>query len=354
MKKKNKKFPFAWFLVIFAVLYMLIAVKPTKNAMQLVPQWTIDISTQHSVLTTGEDKPFKIGRQMGYYTSDGAISFIKSVEEKGIVSSDYMAIFSSDAQEIPVLGSDGILKTTVKAAGFPFFDEDRIFLFAPTGNAFSRFNDTGNLLWSYENYAPITAFYSNSSGLVVGYADGNITAFSLDGDILQSYYPGGSEYEIILGATISNSGRYTACISGIDSQRIVVSNIKENTDKIVFHEYIENFVQTQTLIQFSSNEQYVFANAKDSLIVVDLKDGVSKNIDIVGRIVAIKEVGNGSFFFALSKNRGVNTITIFNSDVYQVGTFSFDGNDAFIDSDLENIYIGYDSKISKLKILQEK
>ncbi len=354
MKKKNKRFPIAGFLIIFALAYMLFAAKQPKNAIQLVPEWTIDI-TQQSLTSSGlNTKPFKLGNRMGYYTSSGLLSFVQSIEQKGVISSDYMAVFSPDVQEVEVLGPDGLKKSLISDVGFPYFDDERIFLFAPTGNSFSMYNENGDVVWSYENYAPITSFYSNSKGVIVGYADGNITAFSLEGDIVQDYYPGGSEYEIIFASTMSESGRYTACLSGVDAQRIVVSDIEGNTNKVVFHKYVENPVFEQSLIQFSSNDQYVFVNENNVLTVVDVKKGTAKTISLIGKIITIKEINNGEYFFVLSKGREENTVTIFNNNMYQVGEFDFAGQNAFLDSDVDSIYIGFDTKISKIYIDNEQ
>ncbi len=350
MKINKKNFSLIGLLILFSLVYLLLATKPARNSLQLEPQWTIEVSEEAVVVSSSQARPFKMGQLMGYYTADGTVSSFQILEERGSISSHYYAPFSSSASQTPFFTSSGLQSGILEKAGFPFFEDNRIFLFSPTGNSFSSYNADGKESWFYEGYAPITAFFSNDEGVVVGYADGKVIVFDLEGHIRQEFYPGGSEYEIIFGASLSQSGRYVACLAGLDLQRIVISDIVGNTSKIIFHEYIEEAVLEQSFVYFSENEEYVFANVKDSLVVVNLDEKKSQRLPVPGKVISIKEVRSGDYYFVLSKNREEGTVTIFNTNMYKVGSFSYEEKNSFIDSDGEHMYIGNGTTISKMYV----
>lgn len=353
MKINDKNFSLTPLLIIFAVLYMIFAVKPVNRALQLEPQWTIDITdAQVKPSTTEKLLPFKLGTTMGYYTRDGTIAFLYPFDQKAVISPSYWARFSADAKQTPFFTMEGEQSGVLQRAGFPFFDENRIFLFHPGGNSFSAYEANGSETWTYEDYVPITTFSSTSAGSIAGFADGKLVAFDSQGNIIQSFYPNGSNYEIIFGAALSENGEYTACLSGVDAQRIVISQIGENQSKIIFHEYLENDLYEQTLVQFSFNSQYAFFNAKDTLVVVDIRKKSSVKIPIDGKILTITEVSDDDIYFVLSKNRNTYTVTMLTEGIYKMGSFSFEGSSAFLYSDNNDVYIGYDERISKIRLRQ--
>ncbi len=357
MKINKKTFPFIGLLIFFSVVYMFVAVKPTRNAFHFDPKWTIDVtdvSSETLVPTSSHDKPFKLGSYIGYYSPEGGVSSIQTLEERGAISNHYMAPFSSNANNISFYVPDGQVSGVLEGSGFPFFDEDRIFLFLPTGSSFSVHSSNGKEKWRYENYVPITAFHSNEEGVVAGYADGKIVVFSPEGRIRHEFYPGGSEYEVIFGASLSASGKYVACLSGLDNQRVVISDVGGSKSKITLHTYVENQTIEQSLVYFSANEKYVFSGVKNSVIIVNLDTKEEMHVDIKGKVITIKEVYNGEYYFVLSKDREQSTISVLNENLYKVGSFSFEEENTFLDTDEENVYIGNGTTISKIYINQER
>ncbi len=353
MKINKKNVPFVGILILFSVLYVFFAIKPARNSLQFIPQWTIDIDVDAIAPTNSQVFPFKLGQKIGYYTPDGAIASMHILEEKGVVSNHFYAPFSTNAEEIDFFTASGDKAGVIQNAGFPYFVDDRIFLFYPSGNAFSFHSTDGTEQWSYENYVPITAFYSNINGIVAGYADGSVIVFDLKGNVLQEFSPGGSEYEIIFAASMSPSGRYVACLSGLDKQRVVVFDIEGSTGKIIFHEYVEEPVYDQRLVYFSNDEQYVFINAKDSVIIVDIETKVEKRIPVNGKVISVKEIFDGEYYFVLSKDRDTSTVSVYNKHLYTVGSFTFDGKNSFIHTDNEFIYVGSENTISKILVKKE-
>lgn len=234
--------------------------------------------------------------------------------------------------------------------GFPYFTDSAAYLFLPGGMAFSQINDDGTKSWSYEYTAPITSFSDSASGCTAGYADGRLIFFNTEGEIVFSTKPGGSDYEIILGAAVSGDGACTACISGLGQQRFVLYKTAANQTKIVFHEYLEGNLREQTFVKYSDYRNRVFANEKNGLLVVDTEQLTSTHIALEGKILDIKELENANLYAVLTRNDGSFTIYLFEGDSALLGSFSFEASFACISTDSDSLYVGRDSEISKLEI----
>ncbi len=321
---------------------MLIAVKPMKKNIQLEPVWTIDVLSASQGTTETEIFPFKLGETIGYFTPSGKIFTIKHLDpnQKAAISKELYACYENNSTSIDFYFPKGKTGIAIKTAGFPYFDDDRIFILHPNGTSFSVHNKDGRERWRFEYYCPITSIGSNNDSVAVGYADGIIVIFDNYGNKIHEIQPAGSEFEVIFGTGISNSSSYVACISGVDTQRLIISDIRESTNKIIYHEYVEKEVFEQSLVQFSENEEYVFFNPNGNLVAVSIEEKKSAKIPVAGKIMQIKEVLNGEYYFVLSKNDGIATVTILNENMYTVGDFSFTDEKAFIDTDLNSLYVG--------------
>lgn len=353
MKIKKNSISFAIIIVLSVIVYILLSVKPIKNNIQLEPVWTIDVTKAPHDTRESNLFPFVLGGNVGYFTASGNVTTIKPIEEsqRVAISKEFYASYPNNAESISFYFPKGNTATVIERAGFPFFEEDRIFLLHPNGTSFSSHNKDGSEKWSFEYYCPITSINSSMNNVVVGYADGKIMVLDNNGRNTHEIKPAGSEHEVIFGVGVSDSSKYVACISGVNKQRIVISDITGTTSKIIYHEYIDSEVFEQSLVQFSENEKYAFFNERDSLIAIDLEVKKSITIPVLGKIMQIKEINNGEYYFVLSKNDGKATVTILNNNIYTVGSFSFNNEKAFIDTDLHSLYVGNGNEVSKINVV---
>lgn len=79
-----------------------------------------------------------------------------------------------------------------------YIDEDRFYLFEPGGSAVKQYGADGKPRWRYLHTAPITAFHSTKGGTIIGFSDGKLVAVDAAGNVLSDFYPGGSDYQVIL------------------------------------------------------------------------------------------------------------------------------------------------------------
>ena len=348
--------------LVFAVFYIIIAARPLRAEIQFVPAWTIDLEAytkSKTVEATEEDfanaVSFKLGQNLGYFTPEGKVLNYITFPYKATISNDSYTLYGTSSEEMQITSPENKEIGRIKVTGFPYFTEDRKFIFLPGGSGFSKLDETGEVKWTYEGFAPITAFSSSKTGTVAGFATGAVIGFDNEGNITHNYNPGGSNYEVILGVAISESSTYIATLSGQGGQRFVISK-KSGKDygahtSIVFYKSMSEELNRQVLIKFSRDEKKVFYSNANGIGIVDCKSFKNTEIPIKGKILSILESGSGNEVFILSKEGKTYTVsTIESFDAYQ-GSFSFDAESAYIACKDESIFIGRDGKISRIDII---
>lgn len=356
MEKKIKKLVLPC-CIAFCIVYVFVAVYPLSKEIQFEPVWTVDATRVTKFdEDTDMDKlyenaiPFKMGQTAGYFTNDGQILNLVPFPYKATVAPANYAIFGMNAKNTPLYNPKGEKIGEIANSGFPFFDGNRRFLFLPGGSSFASLGETGEINWDYEYFAPITAFSSSLDGTVAGFADGVIVSFTPDGQVDQRFTPGGSEFPVILGVGISDSGNYIASVSGQNEQRFIIAKKIDGHTSVIFHKFLETPVNGQVLVKFSKNENFVYFGCKEKLGVVDCKSLRSAEIPVSGSIISIKESDSDGTVFVLSKKDGTYSVSVIEPFAVFAGTFSFNAESAFIGVKGNSLFVGRDSKISRIDI----
>lgn len=336
--------------VICSVFYIIFALRPLSTELHMTPEWSQDISRKEESHEGDNFIPFRLGQDLGYFTEDGRIVYKTTFPFKASISEKYWTVYGPDNTSALIYNPDGSEKTRLNAAGFPFIDKDNIFVFLPGGNAFAKYDNNGKELWRYESYAPITAFSSAGKASAAGFADGSLVSFNEDGKVDQSFFPGGSGTQVILGTAVSPDGSLLACLSGLNPQRFVLSEKNEGHSKIIFHEYLEKDCARQVLVKFNSNSDTVYYNYQGGLGIVNVKSRKSSHVPLQGKIIQIEESSVEKLVFVLSRNAEKWTVTCLEPFDNIAGNFSFDAEKAFIQVRGNKLFVGKDNKISCLSI----
>ncbi|MBP3365765.1 MAG: hypothetical protein J6K96_02090 [Treponema sp.] len=346
-KKKHSPLPAA---SVFCALYIIFSMRPTGSEIHFTPEWTVDISSAQEYDGSEELIPFRLAQTIGYFSDSGKICSSVAFPFKAAISKNYYALFGANSTQAKLFFPDGTEAGIISEAGFPFFEDDRIYVMQPGGTSFVQCDTQGNRLWGFESYSPLTAFASSSGGTAAGYADGTVISFLPDGKPGQKFSPGGSAVGVILGAGISEDGNRIACVSGQDRQRFIVAEKNKAHSKIIYHEYLESDLNRQTLVRFSKNSDFVYFNGKDCLGIVNLRKAASKKIPVKGKISQIEFSSSDDLTFVLSKEENTYTVTVLESFIYPMAQFSFEGSCSFIQTKDDMLFIGHDTKISRISI----
>ena len=341
----------------FLALYTFLAPRPLSRELQLSPQWTTSI-LQPNPEKAGSGTvqlPFRLGQNMGYFTQDGQITVMESFPFQAAISESYRAAYAPDSARTPVYELETSTEAPlpdfyIEGAGFPFFSDDRIYLFAPGGYGLSQHTRAEGQLWQFEHSAPIVTLSSSPAGTAVGYADGTVFVFSGAGELVQTFEPGGSAHPIILGTALSPSGNQLACVSGIDRQRFVLTQQRNGVNKVVYHTYLEADQREPVLVQFSKDEGRVFYASGTGMGIVDCATLEHRNIPVEGSLLAIEECAENSLLCVLTKASGRYNVYFIKNNGTLIGHFGFEAQSAFITVVNEALYVGRDTQISKINI----
>lgn len=351
--KKRRKLLVPLF-VSLSLVYVIVAARPLRKELQFLPQWTVDATkvTAPDNADFSAAIPFRLGQTAGYFTADGSILRVITFPYKAAISPAYYAPYGTSDRSIAFFASDGTKAGDITRAGFPFFWEDKQYLFLPGGAAFAKLDGGGQVQWTYEGYAPITAFSSSQGGCVAGYADGTVVAFTDDGAVAQQFAPGGSAYPVILGADVSASGALVACVSGQDEQRLVIAKKSSNHTEIIHHEYLPEQATRQRVVRFSRDESTVYYDRADGIGVTDCKTGKSRCIPLRGNILSVQESDTSRTVFVLSKAGSTYTVHVIEPFAISAGSFSFEAQAACMMVRGDDLFVGRNGSISCIRMVR--
>ena len=337
--------------IIFSLLYIVLAATPLAKEYNYISEWKLDLTDPvlEQIPDEAQMIPFKLGQTMGYFTEEGKIALLRTYPQKSSISETYFTTYNTDASQTDFFSAYGNKVGTIMDAGFPYFENNRIYLMLPGGTSFSRCNQDGSIKWTNESVIPITAFSSNESYTIAGYADGDIRIVNnTDGSNVLTFNPGGSDYSVILGVDICKDGKYIASISGHDPQRFIITQRDKDQSKIIFHENLSGELNHRTLVKFNKDCTKVFYNYAGGFGIYDFKLKKSIKLPLTDRILDFQETEN--LLFLLGKTNNNYTIYILEKTNSLQGKFSFTADSAFIKTFGEVLYVGKDTTISKMTI----
>jgi len=340
-------------LLFFLVVYMLVAARPLADELHFQPTWTIDFSELTSTVpptSIDQAQGFILGTHYGWFTPDGVVGRLDATDFKVAISNHFYAVYNQTATDISVFTLDGTPAFTIAGSGFPHIDEDRVFLFLPGGNGVSRIGPDGRALWTHEHTAPITAFDSSPGGTVIGYADGRLVSLDSAGTERMQFYPGGSDLQVILGLAISSDGNRIACVSGIDRQRFIVMHYTGNHYKVQHHIWLEGNLHRQAYIEFDASGRYIFFEHSGGLGIVDSHGFSSSFVPFDGIIVSVGNTPTDGLFIVLGKNGTDCTLLAIEYPNSTLATARFTARDAFLIQRGSSVYLGTDTRLSRIDI----
>lgn len=351
MKTKNHIGISIFIALLFMILYIFLAARPLGKEYHFSPEWkkSIAIPEVKAVPANNETIYFKLGHSIGYFTPDGQIIISKTYPSKASISSKYFAVYNSEDTSIPFYGIDNQQVGVLEEPGYPFFEEDRIYVFMPGGASYAKCAENGKTEWISQSTVPLTAFSSKNKYTASGYADGSIRLIENQTGIEKlRYIPGGSDYNVILGLDVSQDGSYIASISGHGKQRFVLTKNDGAQAKIVFHKYLDSDLTRRTVVKFCDDDKHILYNYEGYLGIYNFETKKNTDIKIDKSVIAIEEID--SMFFVLGQKGNEYTVYIIEKTDTAEGFFNFTAESAFIKASGNDLYIGQDSSISKVNI----
>lgn len=359
---------------VLMLLYIFIVPTPMGNDLYFLPIWAKKIdptafpnetNTIKNDYVTVKEKfdehtpiPFILGNFFGYFSTEGEILKTSKTENRITASSEYWAEYSSKSSQIDVHAPYHSLKDSpvfkINGPGYAHFDGDKFYVFEPDGYAVSHYDNRGEKKWYRAHTAPITAFQSSKSGTVIGYSDGLLTCIDNHGNTRFSFYPGGSNYQVIMGAAISDDGNKVFCISGLEKQRAILISINANKYKIIQHVYLKKDLRRQIFADFDAENEFVVFESGDGIGIIDCNNRQVSFLEEYGSLISIGEKPQKNILTILIQNENTCSLVAVEPPNMIIGKTSFISRNAFLRQDGNRIYIGTDKKILALNVRRIK
>ncbi len=209
--------------------------------------------------------PFTGGGMFGYCTEAGEVVYSEPVVYGVTGSSDYFINYSSVSETLLVKNTAGEIGSTISAVGYPLIRNGRLFIFDIDRCGIAEWDFTGRKLWGKRYSSIITCFDCNDRDAVVGLINGNIFLYNASGEYVYRDEFSGSRVNAVYGTALSPGGTYFAVIEGIDPQKLVLFQRREEGYVPVFSKELENAMRRELFMQFSDSSVYLFYEREETL-----------------------------------------------------------------------------------------
>ncbi len=168
--------------------------------------------------------------------------------------------------------------------------------------------------------------------------------------MLFDFYPGGSDYQVILGAAISGDGQLAACVCGIDRQRVLLIRIDGNKYKIIHHRYLEGNLRRQVFVDFDINGKNAVFECAEGIGFIDCDRLLSGIMPQRGTVISGGQNPYKNITAIISRQEQSSTLSFIETPTYIVGHISFPAKNTFLVQEQKTIFLATDTKLARIDI----
>lgn len=345
--------PLAAIALVLAVLaYYFVAAGRLEPEFALAPAWTAGLddggaSDSRDAPPPGETAlGFELGRFYGQASSAGRLLFAGRKIYRSAVSDGYSIPYELDSDRLTVLDSSGAPSYEIAAPGAPWFSSGRLFLAGPEMSSVSEYSGSGELLWSLDFGAPISAFAADGGLAVAGLIDGTIVAVERDGSVALRTAPGGSRIEVILGLAVDSARGRIAAICGVDRQRFVLLARTGGAYRVASHSYLPTDFRRPVTIRLSADGRYAWYEGAGGIVVRRLDDGAESTLDFPSRDFAISEDAGRGLTYLLSPEAEFANLVVVSPPDRVLGSYKLPGPAAFARAYGDLVFTGFGERLA--------
>jgi hypothetical protein len=295
-------------IILFFISYFIIAARPVPREAVLSQAWLSSLSAGSSFESSAgyaKDRliPFTLGSHFGFVDLSGNLVINKVKTGDIYLGENLWTEYDAEPERIEIknTGEETVL-TIENPGGYPFFLDNRIFIFGSEQNSLSEVGADGEILWTYEFGALLTCIDAAAGMVLTGSIDGVIEILDSQGKRVFYFEPGGSNYAVILGCAISSNGSRVGIISGIEQQRFLYLERFGGSGeyKVVYHEFLDTGFRRPVRISFIDDDNRLVFERQGGIDCYNIKSRRMIRIPLEGEIAAIDNSGEGGFFFLIN------------------------------------------------------
>ncbi len=251
-------------LSVFFVLYFFLFPYPVREEYVLVPERKISLENVTGDLAglSGSIRSFRGENRMGYYDGEGHAVILDGTGRSCISDRFFLQEREGELVAHSRSGQDTFVLDTALT---PLLFGDHLFLTDIFQGYISETDIQGRTLWDYDLPSLITCMDYRDGLTAVGLLNGEIRLFDERGEALFTWSPGGSRISAIYGIALSPGGESIALVSGLDPQRFILLERKENGYRPVFHENLADSSRQPLTLSFDDSRNILIRGKGEGL-----------------------------------------------------------------------------------------
>lgn len=344
--------------VAIFLAYFMLGAQSVQRELVFAPVWARSVvqnaPSGQKVAATAPDAvlPYRLGDRFGYFSENGSILYTDIVSYNVALASVAWSNYPPMPDSVSFNSPAGTKLFTLKDPGYPYILNNRLYFIDPDRSGVTEYDRTGAKRWSRQYSSIITSMDATDKLTLAGLLDGKIVLVDARGKDIFEFLPGGSTIPVILGCAISRDGEYIAVVCGIDRERFLLLRRMADTYKVVYHEYLPGDFRKQVRIAFLSSSPRIAFEQEGCLSLFDIPSRQMETLPYAGRLFSIEPGSYRDFFVVLSESGTVKHLLGLTEPRSILLDHAFSSDTAFISQQGRSIYLGKDSWILKVDILE--
>ena len=334
-------------LIVFFILYFFLFPFTVKEEFVLVPEkGTTLVNAAPGQGDISGNWPFASFGRMGYYDREKREFSLLDGRGRSRISDNFYIEDQGDV--LNLVSRSGELSTEIDTSLVPAFFGEHIFLTGCSQGYLREIDGDGRILWEYYMPSVITCLDNKNGITAAGLLNGDIVLLDGGGELVDTLSPGGSRVDIIYGISLSRTGDRLAVVSGLDPQRFILIEKKENGYRPVYHENLTQSFRRPLSLVFDDSSHLIIEGERKGLYYSPGSPALSE-FDLPGEFHDGKSSpGDGTLYFQ-SETEGGTVLTLYTAEGEKVLENRFGGRPGGIDIRDNRILLAGDGGVYVLR-----
>ena len=312
-----------------------------------IPMWVEDLEFEETGSKEVKDNyiDFHLNGKFGYLDSNEGILFTDNLLFGVAIDKGGYINYSRQNDLLVLKDREGRFINTIDISGYPFFSNDRRFIISYDSNGISEIDKDGSLIWINTFSSSISSVSVSDSLVFVGTVDGRISLFNPAGIVLFSHETKDSRINVIFGGAVSSSGDYMLTISGLEPQLLTLWNKTGDEYQVQITWSVNSELRRHAAAGFSEDGLFAYVEAKEELLIIELKNKNLYSLPLTGRLQNIHFNGASELLYILSQDNNGSYLMISETDGTHLFYTRLSGRYAMLKKDLDRIILGIDTNL---------
>ncbi|MCK5673119.1 MAG: PQQ-binding-like beta-propeller repeat protein [Spirochaetales bacterium] len=288
---------------------------------------------------------FRLNGKFGYLNKNGEVLYSENLLYGVAIDDNGFINYSRQNEMLVIKDKEGRFLNTIELSGYPFFSTNRRFIVSYDSNGLSEIREDGSIVWSKTFSSSISSVSVTDSLVFIGTVDGRVQLLEPEGNVLFSYDTKSSRINVVYGGSVSTDGEHLVTITGIDPQLLSLWNKSGNEYLTGAAWSMSTELRRHAVTGFSDDGLYAYVEAKEELLIIELKNKKQYSIPMSGRLQNIYFHGNSRLIYILGLDSISPYLMISETDGNILFYQRLSGKEVMLKKDLNRIILGIDKKI---------